>query len=147
MGAKVQEVRICEANNIPITGEPMGDIHYSSAVVLTMPNEPDVADVIRVARGEWIYRIMRISLSIDRPSIGMHLAVDPHPSFTCIRREYLYPTDIMPQFKEGMFKGTYNAVLENYYYQIAVLMLPGDKIFMSLYSKEPFRGELRILSC
>ena len=151
MGTKVQTAKICEVNNIvnniPIVGEPAGDLHYSSAVVLSVSNEPGTADIIRAARGEWIYNVLRMSVSIDRPPIGIHLAIDSHPSLAHVRREYIYPTDIMPQFRSALFEGSYNAFLENFYHQIAVLTLPGDKVFMHFFNKKPFRGELRILSC
>jgi len=142
----VIETEICQTNRIPIVGRLLGDLNYSAAVVLTMPDIQNELDVLRAAKGEWIYKLVRMSISIDRPPINMHLAVDPHPSLIHIKREYLYPTDVMPKWRmKG--EGSYDTILTNYYYQIAVLTLPGDKIFAHLYSKEPFQGELRMLSC
>jgi len=146
----VIETEICQTNRIPIAGRLLGDLNgglnYSAAVVLTMPDIPNELDVLRATKGEWIYKLVRMSISIDKPPINMHLAIDPHPQLLAIRREYLYPTDVMPKWRMKS-EGSYDTILTNYYYQIAVLTLPGDKIFAHLYSKEPFRGEVKLLNC
>jgi hypothetical protein len=133
----------CKDETIPITGEPMGDLNYSVAVVLTMPDIPNEL-VLRAAKGEWIYKLVRMSISIDKPPVAMHLAIDSHPQLLAIRREYLYPTDFMPKFRVRN-EGSYDTILTNYYHQIAVLALPGDRVFLHFYSKEPFRGQLKLL--
>jgi hypothetical protein len=130
---------------VAIVSEPMGDLFHSWATLFARNDEPSVQDVVRIARGEWLYRVLRFSISLSNPPADMHLSVHSHHMLSSVKRFYLYPSDFMPKLREGMFKGSFDATLENYYYQLATALLPGDKLFMHLYSRRPFRGELRIL--
>ena len=44
---------------------------------------------------------------------------------------------------EGSFKLTFH----NYYHQLLLLTMPGDRIYLRLNKKEPFKGELDVLFC
>jgi hypothetical protein len=126
---------------------PMGDLLHSWAALFVHGGEPSVQDVVRAARGEWLYRIFRFSVSVRNPPVHMYLSIRTHHALREIKRGYLYPTDFMPRLEQGMFESAFKAVLTNYYHQLAVAVLPGDRIFLHLVSGEPFRGRLSTLTC
>jgi hypothetical protein len=130
---------------VEIAGEPMGDLMYSWAAAFARGDEPSAQDIARVARGEWMYRILRFSISLRDPPVNMRMSVHTHYALHNVKRGYLYPSDFPVAFRETAFEGAYKATLTNYYYQVAVATLPGDRLFIHLYSRRPFRGELRIL--
>jgi hypothetical protein len=139
------ETELCLGNVIKFRGVPFGDL-YVAAIVIRRQDVPSVSDVIAAASGNQVYKIARLSISIDRPPVRLHLAIDPHRTMTSIDREYLYPTDYMPRFKpSSFFKNAYDAVLDNFYYQIALNTLPGDAVFLEFNGGRPFSGEIRVL--
>jgi hypothetical protein len=138
------ETELRLGNIIKFRGVPFGDL-YVAAIVIKQQDVPSVSDVIAAASGQ-LYKIARLSISIDRPPVHLHLAIDPHHTMASIDREYLYPTDYMPRFKpSSFFKNAYDAVLDNFYYQIALNLLPGDAVFLEFNGGRPFGGEIRVL--
>jgi hypothetical protein len=130
-----------------IISRPMGDLFHSWATLFVHNSEPSVQDVVKLAKGEWLYRMFTFSVYLDNPPVRMHMSIHTHHALRDIKRGYLYPTDFMPRLKQGMFDGAFSATLTNYYYQLAVAVLPGDRVFLHLHSREPFRGKLHTLTC
>jgi hypothetical protein len=130
-------------DEVEIVSEPAGDLRHMWSAVFERSDKPTVQEV---AGGGWMYKILRFSVYIQNPPVDMYLSVHTHHALSAVRRGYLYPTDYPPRFEEMMFSGAYKATLSNYYYQVAVATLPGDRVFITLESKEPFRGALRTLS-
>jgi hypothetical protein len=130
-----------------IISRPMGDLLHSWATLFVSNSVPSVNDVVRVARGEWLYRTFRFSVSIRNPPVRMYLSVHTHHALHNIKRDYLYPTDFMPSLVEGAFEWAFKATLTKYYNQLAIATLPGDRVFLHLVSREPFRGTLSTLTC
>jgi len=150
MTASVSQFKICETDRISIESRPMGDLMYSSAVLLVRPEEPSPADVLKVAKGEWLYKPLWLSIYIDKPPVHMWLDIHTHHTLSAIKREYIAPllSRAPLQLREREFDGSYSALLSNYGYQIVLLTLPGDRIFMHLYSRHvQFQGRLSILNC
>jgi len=146
---KVEKVvleRAVQGAEINIGSQPAGDLIHIWAVMLVRSDEPSAQDVVKLAKGEWLYKILRFSVSVRNPPVNMRMSVHTHHALRDIKRGYLYPTDFMPEFIRGMSEWAYRATLTNYGYQIAVTTLPGDRIYIELYSKQPFEGRLRILS-
>ena len=145
---KVEKVVLDSCREVDIVSQPMGDLMHLWAVELVRNDEPSTQDVVKLARGEWLYRIARFSISIKNPPVNMYMSIHSHHAIHNIKREYLYPSDFPVGFRKArFFEGAYYASLENYYYQVAVVTLPGDRVFVELYNKQPFEGQLRILSC
>ena len=145
---KVEKVvleRAVQGAEISIKSQPAGDLMHIWAVVLVRSDEPSAQDVVKLAKGEWLYRILRLGVSLRNPPVNMRLSIHTHHALRDIKRWYLYPTDLMPAFASKTFEWAYRATLTNYGYQIAVTTLPGDRIYIELYSKQPFEGQLRIL--
>jgi hypothetical protein len=139
------ETELRPGNIIKFRGVPLGDLRYMAAIVIRRQDEPSASDVVAAAGGRQLYKIARLSISIDKP-VRLHLAIDPHHTMALIDREYLYPTDYMPRFKpSSFFKNAYDAMLDNFYYQIALNTLPGDAVFLEFNSGRPFSGEIRVL--
>ena len=130
-----------------VISRPMGDLFHSWAALFVHGNEPGVQDVVKLAKGEWLYRIFTFSVSLDSPPVRMHMSIHTHHTMREVRRGYLYPTDFAPRLEQGMFDGAFSATLTNYYHQLAVATLPGDRVFLHLHSREPFRGRLHTLTC
>jgi hypothetical protein len=51
---------------VDITSRPMGDLMHLWAVELVRNDEPTAQDVIKLAKGEWLYRIVRFSISLRK---------------------------------------------------------------------------------
>jgi hypothetical protein len=146
---KVEKVvleRTVQGAGVNIGSRPVGDLMHLWAIMLVRNDEPGVQDIVKLARGEWLYRILRFSVSVRNPPVNMRMSVHTHHALRGIRRGYLYPTDFMPEFIKGTFEWAYRAALTNYGYHVAVATLPGDRIYIELYNKQPFEGQLRILS-
>jgi len=144
----VHKVKICETKKYPIISEPEGDYIFSFKAELQMPNEPTTEDILAAVKGKWIYRPVRISFHLDPPVEGFLHVHNPH--FKGIKREYLFPMfppDLPPQIKEDMFEGDYKVRFYGGYHELLFTVLPGDRIFVNMYKKEPFRGKLEILFC
>jgi len=136
-----------KCREIPIDSWSVGDLRHMWAVTLRRPDEPTVEDIIKAARGAWTYRILHMSLYVERPPVDMHMTVAPHRALYAIKREYLYPTDLMPRFRETAFENSFTATLDHYFAWISIPTLPGDKVFIDINGKYQFRGTLRMLNC
>ena len=138
--------RTVQGAEVSIRSQPVGDLMHLWAIMLVRNDEPGVQDIVKLARGEWLYRIFRFSVFIRNPPVRMYLSVDTHHALREIKRGYLYPSGLMPHFETGLFESTFKATLTNYCHQLAVYTLPGDRVYMHLVGKQPFEGQLRILS-
>jgi len=148
----IRTIRVCQDKHVLIEPEPEGDFFYTSNILLVRQDAPSENDVVKAAEGRWIYRPIRLSLEIDKPPISGRLDVHTHHSLKGIKREYLdtmFPQDLPPRIMphdlglEGSFKLTFY----NYYHQLLLLTMPGDKIYLRLNKKEPFKGKLEVLFC
>jgi hypothetical protein len=145
--AVVKQVKICEADRISIKSEPMGDLFHSSAVSLYRADEPGPEDVVKIAKGGWPYKLLWLAIYVGKPPVHMRLDIHTHHSLLALKREYVAPLLTYAPLQEEVLEGTYSALLNNYGYQVALLTLPGDRIFMHLYSRHGFQGELSVLNC
>jgi len=145
----MNQFKICETDRISIKSEPMGDLLYSAAALLSRTEEPSVGDIIKLAKGEWVYKPLWLSIYIDKPPVHMWLDIHSHHSISAIKREYIAPllSPAPPQLRERELEGSHSALLNNYGYQVVLLTLPGDRIFIHLYARHGFQGELSILNC
>jgi hypothetical protein len=146
---KIEKIALdSTCREVNISSQPMGELMHVWAVELVRIDEPSIKDMLKAARGEWLYRIERFSISLKNPPVEMRMSIHTHHMLHNVRRGYLYPSDFPVKFREsGFSEGAYHATLENYYYQVAVATLPGDRVYIKLYSRQPFEGQLRILSC
>jgi len=148
----VHKVKICETKEYPIISEPEGDFSYTFKVELQMPDEPTLDDILVAAEGKWIYRPVRVAFYIDPPlnsPVEGFLHIYTHDRLKGIKRQYLFLTlsNFPPEVKEDMFEGDYKVRFYFHYHEILFAALPGDKIFINMYKKEPFKGKLEILFC
>ncbi len=143
---RVVELSANACGEVEIASKPAGDLRHVWDAVIADRCEPTIKDVLETVQGRWLWitKVLRFSVSIDKPPVDMWL--DVKSAMPGTKREYLYPEYLAPRF-ETRDEGAFKATLTRYYYQIAVGTLPGDKVYVSLESKEPFRGSLRILSC
>jgi len=148
----IRTIRVCQDKHVFIEPEREGDFLYTSNILLLRQDAPSKNDVIKAAEGRWIYRPIRFSLEIDKPPVYGRLDIHTHYHLKGIRREYLGSMllqDFPPKVAlhdlglEGSFKLTFH----NYYHQLLLLTLPGDRAFIHVYKKEPFKGKLEVLFC
>jgi hypothetical protein len=146
--SRISEVGVDgRCRELSIESWPVGDLRHMWAVLLKRLDEPTAGDVLKAAGGAWLYRTLRLSLYVDKPPVDIYMSVHTHKNLSAVRRAYLYPTDLMPKFRETAFEGAYHATHSHYFAQIDVATLPGDRIFIHLDNKTPFRGRLTVLSC
>jgi hypothetical protein len=148
----IKTVRICQDKHIPIESEPKGDFLHAINVLLVRQDEPTEKDVAKAAEGKWIYRPVRLFISVDAPPVYGWLDVHTHGYLKGVKREYLdvmLPQDLPPRIvsHDLGLEGSLKLTLYNYYHQLLLLTLPGDRVYIHIYKKEPFRGELNILFC
>jgi hypothetical protein len=147
---KVEKVvleRDAVERSVDIGSQPVGDLMHIWAVALVRPDEPDLDTIVKLARGEWRqpYKSLWFSISISSPPVNMRLSI--RSPLRGIKRHYLYATDFMPPvMNHEFFDDVFKATLQNYYHQLRVATLPGDEVFITLYSKQTFRGSLKILN-
>jgi len=148
----IKTVKICQDRHVILESEREGDFLYTSNILLVRQDAPSENDVIKAAEGRWIYRPIRLSIEIDKPPVDGWLDIHTHRSLKGVRREYLGSMllqDFPPKVAlhdlglEGSFKLTFH----NYYHQLLLLTLPGDRAFIRVYKKEPFKGKLDVLFC
>jgi len=148
----IKTVKICQDKHVILEPEREGDFFYAANLLFERQNTPSENDIVKAAEGRWIYRPIRFSLEIDKPPVYGRLDIHTHHNLKGVRREYLGPMllqDFPPKVTlhdlglEGSFKLTFN----NYYHQLLLLTMPGDRIYLRLNKKEPFRGKLEVLFC
>ena len=148
----IKTVKICQDKHVFIEPEREGDFFYAANLLFERQNTPSENDIVKAAEGRWIYRPIRFSLEIDKPPVYGWLDIHTHHSLKGVRREYLGSMllqDFPPKVTlhdlglEGSFKLTFY----NYYHQLLLLTMPGDKIYLRLNKKEPFKGKLEVLFC
>ena len=148
----IKTVKICQDKHVTLEPEREGDFFYTSNILLVRQDTPSENDVIKAAEGKWIYRPIRFSLEIDKPPVDGWLDIHTHRSLKGVRREYLGSMllqDFPPKVAlhdlglEGSFKLTFH----NYCHQLLLLTMPGDRIYLRLNKKEPFKGKLDVLFC
>ena len=148
----IKTVKICQDKHVFIEPEREGDFLYAANLLFERQNTPSENDIVKATEGKWIYRPIRFSLEIDKPPVDGWLDIHTHHSLKGVRREYLGSMllqDFPPKVTlhdlglEGSFKLTFN----NYYHQLLLLTMPGDRIYLRLNKKEPFRGKLEVLFC
>jgi hypothetical protein len=64
-----------------------------------------------------------------------------------VKREYLFPDELMLPLKRGTFEWTFNAELTNHIYHIVLSTLPGDRVFIDIQAQHKFTGTLEVLFC
>jgi hypothetical protein len=136
----IKTVKICQDKHVFIEPEREGDFLYTSNILLVRQDTPSENDVIKAAEGKWIYRPIRFSLEIDKPPVDGWLDIHTYHSLKGIKREYLGSMllqDFPPKVTlhdlglEGSFKLTFH----NYYHQLLLLTMPGDRIYLRLNKK------------
>jgi hypothetical protein len=148
----IKTVKICQDKHVTLEPEREGDFLYTSNILLVRQDTPSENDVIKAAEGKWVYRPIRFSLEIDKSPVYGRLDIHTHYRLKGIRREYLgtmLPQDLPPRIMPHDFdlEGSFKLTLHSYYHQLLLLTMPGDRTFIRLYRKEPFRGKLEVLFC
>ena len=148
----IKTVKICQDRHVTLEPEPEGDFFYAANLLFERQNTPSENDIVKAAEGKWIYRPIRFSLEIDKPPVDGRLDIHSYYSLKGIKREYLgtmLPQDLPPRIMPHDFglEGSFKLTLHSYYHQLLLLTLPGDKAFIRVYKKEPFKGKLEVLFC
>jgi hypothetical protein len=147
MDTRLQKLKICEREEVQFEGVPAGDLRYAATVAVYTESEPTADDIIKVARGAWLYKPFWISLSIDRLPVDLYFSIHTHHTLRQIKREFLWTATPMLKFKSGTSEGFFKATLDNYIYLLVLLLLPGDSVYLDFSSKVSFRGSIRFLNC
>ena len=144
---KPQLHKICEREEIELKSGQVGDLRYMTTIALYDLREPAAEDVLKLAKGEWLYRTLWIGVGVDNPPVTLYLDVHTHQKMRKIQREYLEFDPLMPRFAKRGLGGSFKATLTNYGYIFGILVLPGDKIYFDFDSAAPFTGRLKLLNC
>jgi len=143
---KTHEVKLCSEREVRITSEPLGDIWQVWSAKLRRQDAPTVAEILRASEGRWMYKPVRLRLTVDDPPVLLWLSVHTHPTLKGIKREYLFAETTVPLFKHDTFE-MFKAELTGHMHQIVLLTLPGDEIFIDIWAKHKFSGSLETLFC
>jgi len=148
----VKTIRVCQDKHVLIEPEPEGDFFYASNILLVRQDAPTEGDITKAAEGRWIYRPIRLSLEVGKPPAYGWLDIHTHYRLKGIRREHLgtmLPQDLPPRILPHDFglEGSFKLTLHSYHHQLLLLTMPGDRVFIRVYKKEPFKGELDVLFC
>ena len=138
--------KICEKEEIEFNSKPAGDLRHMATVALYDPREPAMEDVLKLAKGEWLYRTLWVGLGINNPPTTLYLGIHTHQKMKKIQREYLEFDPLMPRFT-SVSEGSYKAFLKNYGYIFGILTLPGDRIYFDFIGEKQFADTLRLLNC
>jgi len=143
---RVHEVRLCSDREVQITSESLGDFWQVWSAKLQRQDVPTTAEILKASEGKWIYRPVRLRLTVNDPPVLLWLSIHTHPALKGIKREYLFPEVLMPPFRRGTFDA-FKAELRDHIYHIVLPTLPGDKIFIDIWAKHKFTGNLETLFC